>query len=64
MPGPGAGLRCGDGGTRAVPRDADGEVTAVRALEREVFLDRPVDLLRVSTALCTGCPSRPVRPAP
>ncbi|MFD0567256.1 hypothetical protein ACFQ2M_38845 [Kitasatospora saccharophila] len=47
-----------------MPRDADGEVTAVRALEREVFLDRPVDLLRVSTALCTGCPSRPVRPAP
>ncbi|MEU5384312.1 MULTISPECIES: hypothetical protein [Kitasatospora] len=39
-----------------VPREADGEVTAVRALEREVYLDRPVDLLRVSAALCPGCP--------
>ncbi|MFK0191838.1 hypothetical protein [Kitasatospora sp. NPDC090308] len=56
VPGPGAELRCEDGGTRAVPRDADGEVTAVRALEREVYLDRPVDLLRVSTALCPAGP--------
>ncbi|WP_279638471.1 hypothetical protein [Kitasatospora cineracea] len=39
-----------------VPQVADGEVTAVRALEREVYLDRPVDLLRVSAALCPGCP--------
>ncbi|GLW69631.1 hypothetical protein Kpho02_19300 [Kitasatospora phosalacinea] len=43
-----------------MPRDADGEVAAVRSQEREVYLDRPVDLLRVSAALC---PARAVRPA-
>ncbi|WP_255519026.1 MULTISPECIES: hypothetical protein [Kitasatospora] len=41
-----------------MPQDAGRgrEVAAVRALEREVYLDRPVDLLRVSTALCPACP--------
>ncbi len=61
VPGRGAGLRCEDGGTRAVPRESDGEVAAVRAQEREVYLDRPVDLLRVSAALCPARPARPAR---
>ncbi|QKW23347.1 hypothetical protein HUT16_33470 [Kitasatospora sp. NA04385] len=46
-----------------VDADVNGEVAAVRALEREVYLDRPVDLLRVSTALCPSCPSCPTGPA-
>ncbi|WP_158715322.1 hypothetical protein [Kitasatospora phosalacinea] len=44
-----------------MPRESDGEVAAVRAQEREVYLDRPVDLLRVSAALCPARPARPAR---